>query len=58
MLTPQATSEIISLLAAAGLLERRSDARDRRLRVMVVTEAGRDLLSRAAQAPTLVQVSD
>ena len=58
MLTPQATSEIISLLAAAGLLERRPDARDRRLRLMVVTEAGRDLLSRAAQAPTLVQVSD
>jgi DNA-binding MarR family transcriptional regulator len=58
LLTPQATDEIISLLAAAGLLERRPDARNRRLRRMVVTEAGRDLLSRAAQAPTLVQVPD
>ena len=58
MLTPQAASEIISRLAAAGLLKRRPDAGDRRLLLMVVTEAGRDLLSRAAQAPTLVQVSD
>jgi DNA-binding MarR family transcriptional regulator len=58
MLTPQATNEIISRLAAAGLLERRPDARHRRLRRMVVTETGRDLLSRAAQARTLVQVSD
>jgi DNA-binding MarR family transcriptional regulator len=50
MLTPQTTNQIISLLAAAGLLERRPDARDRRLRRMVVTEAGRDLLSRAGPA--------
>ena len=47
MLTPQTANEIISLLTAAGLLERRPDARDRRLRRMVVTEKGRDLLSRA-----------
>jgi DNA-binding MarR family transcriptional regulator len=58
MLTPQATSEVISRLAAAGLLEHRPDARDRRLLLMVVTEAGRDLLSRAAQAPTVAQASD
>ncbi len=51
MLTPQAASEIISRLAATGLLERRPGAGDRRLRLMVVTEAGRDLLSRAAQRP-------
>ena len=50
MLTPQATDEIISPLAAAGLLERRPVARDRRLRRMVVTKAGRDLLSRAGPA--------
>src|SRR6516225_3860094 len=30
MLTPQTTNEIITLLAAAGLLERRSDAGDKR----------------------------
>ena len=57
-LTPQATSEIISRLAAAGLREHRPDARDRRLLLMVVTEAGRDLLSRAAQAPAVAQASD
>jgi DNA-binding MarR family transcriptional regulator len=58
MLTPQATSEIISRLAAAGLLQRRPDPRDRRGLLMAVTEAGRDLLSRAAQAPTVAQASD
>lgn len=47
MLTPQTVNEIVSLLAAAGLLERRPDAKDKRLRRMFVTEAGRDLLSRA-----------
>jgi DNA-binding MarR family transcriptional regulator len=50
MLTPQTTNEIISLLVAAGLLERRPDARDKRLRRMFVTGAGRDLLSRARPA--------
>jgi DNA-binding MarR family transcriptional regulator len=50
MLTPQTTNEIISLLVAAGLLERRPDARDKRLRRMFVTSAGRDLLSRARPA--------
>jgi DNA-binding MarR family transcriptional regulator len=47
MLTPQTANEIVSLLAASGLLERRPDAGDKRLRRMAVTEAGRDLLSRA-----------
>jgi len=55
MLTPQTTNEIISLLAAAGLLERRPDATDKRLRRMVVTEAGRDLLSRARPAVHAVE---
>ena len=36
MLTPQTTNEIISLLVPAGLLERRQDAGDRRLRRMFV----------------------
>jgi len=55
MLTPQTTNEIISLLAAAGLLERRPDARDRRLRRMFVTETGRDLLSLARSAVHAVE---
>ena len=55
MLTPQTTNEIITLLAAAGLLERRSDAGDKRLRRMTVTEAGRDLLSRARPAVHAVE---
>ena len=55
MLTPQTTNEIITLLAAAGLLERRSDAGDKRLRRMNVTEAGRDLLSRARPAVHAVE---
>jgi DNA-binding MarR family transcriptional regulator len=55
MLTPQTANEIISLLAAAGLLERRPDARDRRLRRMAVTQAGRDLLSRARPAVQAVE---
>ena len=55
MLTPQTTNEIISLLVAAGLLERRADARDRRLRRMFVTGAGRDLLSRARPAVDAVE---
>jgi DNA-binding MarR family transcriptional regulator len=55
MLTPQTTNEIISLLAAAGLLERRTDASDRRRRRMAVTAAGRDLLSRARPAVHAVE---
>ena len=55
MLTPQTTNEIISLLVAAGLLERRPDASDKRLRRMFVTGAGRDLLSRARPAVDAVE---
>jgi DNA-binding MarR family transcriptional regulator len=35
------------LLVKAGLPERRPDQRDRRLRRMVVTEAGHDLVTKA-----------
>ena len=55
MLTPQTTNEIISLLVPAGLLERRQDDGDRRLRRMFVTEAGRGLLSRARPAVHAVE---
>ena len=55
MLTPQTTNEIISLLVAAGLLERRPDASDKRLRRMFVTGAGHDLLSRARPAVNAVE---
>src|SRR5215469_1507314 len=55
MLTPQTTNEIISLLVPAGLLERRQDDGDRRLRRMFVTGAGRDLLSRARPAMHAVE---
>jgi DNA-binding MarR family transcriptional regulator len=47
MLTPQTTNEIITLLAKAGLVEFRPDARDKRMRRVTVTEAGRDLVARA-----------
>jgi DNA-binding MarR family transcriptional regulator len=55
MLTPQTTNEIITLLVAAGLLERRPDPRDKRLRRMAVTDAGRDLLARARPAVHAVE---
>ena len=55
MLTPQTTNEIISLLVASGLLERRPDASDKRLRRMFVTAAGHDLLSRARPAVNAVE---
>lgn len=55
MLTPQTTNEITSVLAGADLLERRPDPRDGRLRRMVVTDAGRDLLSRARPAVHAVE---
>ena len=55
MVTPQTANEIITLLVTAGLLERRPDARDKRLRRMVVTEPGRGLLSRARPAVHAVE---
>src|SRR5262249_62336747 len=50
MLTPQTTNEIISLLVAAGLLERRPDASDRRLPRVSITRGGRGPLDRARPA--------
>lgn len=47
MLTPQTTNEIITLLVAADLLERRPDKRDRRLRRVEATPAGRRLVAEA-----------
>ena len=47
MLTPQTTNEIVALLVKAGLLQRRPDQHDRRLRRMVVTAAGHELVTRA-----------
>jgi DNA-binding MarR family transcriptional regulator len=47
MLTPQTTNEMITLLVQAGLVERRPDARDKRLRRIAVSDAGRELVARA-----------
>jgi DNA-binding MarR family transcriptional regulator len=47
MLTAQTTNEIITLLVAARLLERRPDTRDKRLRRIEVTAAGRKLIAKA-----------
>ena len=47
MLTAQTTNEIITLLVAAELLERRPDKRDKRLRRIEVTATGRKLVARA-----------
>jgi DNA-binding MarR family transcriptional regulator len=55
MLTPQTTNEIIALLMKAKLLERRPDARDRRVRRLIVTEAGQELLARARPAVHAVE---
>jgi DNA-binding MarR family transcriptional regulator len=55
MLTPQTTNEIITLLVKADLLERRPDARDKRLRRMFVTTAGRDLVARARPVVHVVE---
>jgi DNA-binding MarR family transcriptional regulator len=55
MLTAQTTNEIVALLVDAGLLERRVDGRDRRLRRLVVTADGRKLLARARRAVYAVE---
>src|SRR5690242_5099913 len=47
MLTAQTTNEIVTLLVAANLMVRRPDKRDRRLRRLEVTAAGRKLVARA-----------
>ncbi len=55
MLTAQSTNEIVLLLERAGLLERRQDDRDRRLRRIHVTDAGRAVLARARPAVHAVE---
>jgi DNA-binding MarR family transcriptional regulator len=55
MLTPQTTNEIIALLVKAKLLERRPEPRDRRVRRLIVTEAGQELLARARPAVHAVE---
>jgi DNA-binding MarR family transcriptional regulator len=55
MLTAQTTNEIVALLVDAGLLTRRVDNRDRRLRRLVVTSDGRKLLTRARRAVHAVE---
>jgi DNA-binding MarR family transcriptional regulator len=55
LLTPQTVNEIVTLLSAAGLIERRPDGRDKRLLRMLVTDAGRDLLVRARPAVHAVE---
>jgi DNA-binding MarR family transcriptional regulator len=55
MLTPQTTNEIIMVLVKAKLLERRPDARDKRLRRMFVSDIGCDLLNRARPAVYAVE---
>jgi len=55
ILTPQTTNEIITLLVQANLLERRTDGRDRRVRRMIVTDAGQELLARARPAVHAVE---
>jgi DNA-binding MarR family transcriptional regulator len=55
MLTPQTTNEIITLLVAADLLVRRTDKRDKRLRRLEVTAAGRKLVARARPAVHAVE---
>jgi DNA-binding MarR family transcriptional regulator len=47
MLTAQTTNEIITLLVKAGVLVRRPDKRDKRLRRIEVTASGRQLVARA-----------
>ena len=55
MLTPQTTNEIVTLLIKAGLLERRPDPRDKRLRRMFVTAAGRDVVAHAREVVYAVE---
>jgi DNA-binding MarR family transcriptional regulator len=47
MFSPQATQEILVVLAAAGLVDRKSDASDRRVRRTFLTVKGLRVLSKA-----------
>jgi DNA-binding MarR family transcriptional regulator len=55
MLTAQSTNEIVVLLERGGLLERRPDRRDGRLRRIYVTDPGRVLLAHARPAVHAVE---
>ena len=55
MLTPQSVNAIVVLLERAGLLERRPDARDQRLRRIYVSQAGREVLAVARPAVGAVE---
>jgi DNA-binding MarR family transcriptional regulator len=55
MLTPQSVNAIVVLLERAGLLERRPDARDQRLRRIYVSPSGREVLAVARPAVWAVE---
>lgn len=55
MLTPQSVNAIVVHLERAGLLERRPDARDQRLRRIYVSLAGREALAVARPAVWAVE---
>ena len=46
-IAPRSATEVVDALAAAGLVERRPDPADRRVRLVTVTDAGRATLRRA-----------
>jgi DNA-binding MarR family transcriptional regulator len=55
MLTPQSVNAIVVHLERAGLVERRPDARDQRLRRIYVSRAGREVLAAARPAVWAVE---
>jgi DNA-binding MarR family transcriptional regulator len=55
MLTPQSVNAIVVYLERAGLLERRPDVRDQRLRRIYVSQAGREVLAVARPAVWAVE---
>ena len=55
MLTPQSVNAIVVHLERAGLLERRADARDQRLRRIYVSQSGRQVLAVARPAVWAVE---
>jgi DNA-binding MarR family transcriptional regulator len=55
MLTPQSMNAIVVHLQGAGLLERRADARDQRLRRIYVSASGREVLAAARPAVWAVE---
>ncbi len=55
MLTPQSVNAIVIHLERSGLLERRPDTRDQRLRRIYVSQRGRDVLALARPAVWAVE---